>query len=317
VLDKRLQDGDTIPKWKPRSWLGVYVGHSLQHAGNVPVIYNPSTTHVSPQIHVVFVEQFSTINGNNTTLPDSFYTKLQDTFAWKYDNTIDKPSNIYTFDSYWSSSTLPPALPNKKRSASQSTSSTNVTTSHNDVHPPPTRPRTSSPTIISDQSEHAILNSSEHAPNKCGEQAPNSTQSKHAPQTKHYINLHALLCSDDLTLYKKENGIHADVYTTTSTKQPQASSLPQQPTTSDLFSLLTYTDIPDAAPSTPTTTMALDPKNDTLTQSQMLKADDCDKFVASQVDEINGLSDLDIMDIKHISKLPPKARLLSSIWSYK
>ncbi len=27
VLDKKLQDGDSLPKWKARSWIGVYVGH--------------------------------------------------------------------------------------------------------------------------------------------------------------------------------------------------------------------------------------------------------------------------------------------------
>jgi hypothetical protein len=50
VLDKKLQDGDSLSKWKARSWIGIYVGHSLVHSGNVPVIYNPRTTHISPLI---------------------------------------------------------------------------------------------------------------------------------------------------------------------------------------------------------------------------------------------------------------------------
>jgi len=54
VLDKRLQDGDSLPKWRSRCWNGVYVGQSLQHAGNVPLVYNPSTSHVSPQYHITF-----------------------------------------------------------------------------------------------------------------------------------------------------------------------------------------------------------------------------------------------------------------------
>jgi hypothetical protein len=48
VLDKKLQDGDSPPKWKARSWIGVYDGHSLAHSGNVPVVYNHYTTHISP-----------------------------------------------------------------------------------------------------------------------------------------------------------------------------------------------------------------------------------------------------------------------------
>ncbi len=47
VLDKRLQDGKSLPKWKARSWTGVYVGYSLQNAGNVAIVYNPLTTHLS------------------------------------------------------------------------------------------------------------------------------------------------------------------------------------------------------------------------------------------------------------------------------
>jgi hypothetical protein len=54
VLDKRLQDGDSLPKWRSRCWNGVYIGQSLQHAGNVPLVYNPSTSHVSPQYHITF-----------------------------------------------------------------------------------------------------------------------------------------------------------------------------------------------------------------------------------------------------------------------
>jgi len=38
ILDKRLQDVDSLPKWKGRNWTGVYVGHSLEHAGNVPIV---------------------------------------------------------------------------------------------------------------------------------------------------------------------------------------------------------------------------------------------------------------------------------------
>jgi len=41
VLDKRLQDGDSLPKLKACSWQDVYIGPSLVHARNVPVIYNP------------------------------------------------------------------------------------------------------------------------------------------------------------------------------------------------------------------------------------------------------------------------------------
>ena len=44
VLEKELQDGNTIPKFsKNRSHIGVYVGHSPHHAGSVALVLNINT----------------------------------------------------------------------------------------------------------------------------------------------------------------------------------------------------------------------------------------------------------------------------------
>ena len=62
VLDHRLQSGlGQIPKWEPRSWMGIYVGRSPSHASNVGLILNPRTGHVSPQFHVVYDDDFTTV----------------------------------------------------------------------------------------------------------------------------------------------------------------------------------------------------------------------------------------------------------------
>jgi len=58
-------------------------------------------------------------------------------------------------------------------------------------------------------------------------------------------------------------------------------------------------------------------KADTLTQSQMLKADDAHQFIASQPAEISGLLKMGVFDIKPMSQKPHNARLFSSIWSYR
>ena len=60
ILDRDLQTGSIIPKWEPRSRLGVYLGHSPCHAGSVALILNPKTLHVSPQFHVAYDDSFST-----------------------------------------------------------------------------------------------------------------------------------------------------------------------------------------------------------------------------------------------------------------
>ena len=63
ILDARLQDGGGpgAPKWEPRSRLGIYVGHSPFHAGSVALVLNPKTGLISPQFHVVFDDNFSTV----------------------------------------------------------------------------------------------------------------------------------------------------------------------------------------------------------------------------------------------------------------
>ena len=62
VLDPRLQDGQKIPKWEPRSRRGMNLGWSPLHASTVPLILNLTTGHISPQFHVVFDDWFTTVS---------------------------------------------------------------------------------------------------------------------------------------------------------------------------------------------------------------------------------------------------------------
>ncbi len=63
VLDHCLQSagGPGPPRWEPRSRMGVYLGHSPFHAGSVALVFNPKTARVSPQYHVVFDNDFTTV----------------------------------------------------------------------------------------------------------------------------------------------------------------------------------------------------------------------------------------------------------------
>ena len=60
VLEEKAANG-VIPKWNPRSRVGIYLGHSPCHAGSVALVLNPKTLHVSPQYHVVFDDNFTTV----------------------------------------------------------------------------------------------------------------------------------------------------------------------------------------------------------------------------------------------------------------
>ena len=63
ALNARLQsaEGAGQPKWEPRSHIGVYLWHSPFHAGSVALFWNPNTGQVSPQYHIVFYDDFSTV----------------------------------------------------------------------------------------------------------------------------------------------------------------------------------------------------------------------------------------------------------------
>jgi hypothetical protein len=58
----QLQSGNgAVPKWEPHAQMGIYVGCSSSHASNVALILNPRTGHVSPQFHIVFDDNFTTV----------------------------------------------------------------------------------------------------------------------------------------------------------------------------------------------------------------------------------------------------------------
>ena len=93
VLDARLCNGSRVPKWNPRSRRGIYLGMSPEHASNVALIYNPDTGFVSPQYHVVFDDEFTSVKSSpsidmktiwsqlfstNRDMPPDDYKQLQD-----------------------------------------------------------------------------------------------------------------------------------------------------------------------------------------------------------------------------------------------
>lgn len=62
VLNASLQDHNSIPRWDERIRVGAYLGRSKQHASNVALILNLQTGHISPQFHVVFDDNFETVD---------------------------------------------------------------------------------------------------------------------------------------------------------------------------------------------------------------------------------------------------------------
>ena len=64
VLDPKLQDGKKLPKWERRSRRAIYLGNSKDHGSTVSLVLNIETGKVSPQYHLVFDDDFSTIHSD-------------------------------------------------------------------------------------------------------------------------------------------------------------------------------------------------------------------------------------------------------------
>ena len=79
ILDSKLQsDLGGIPKWEPRSRLGIYVGNSPVHAGNFVLILNPITGLVSPPYHAVFDDTFiSVLFMRSVSVPSNWETLVE------------------------------------------------------------------------------------------------------------------------------------------------------------------------------------------------------------------------------------------------
>lgn len=255
VLDKRLQDGDSLPKWRSRCWDGVYVGHSLQHAGNVPLVYNPLTTHVSPQYHVTFDDTFSTVSTGRAVLPESVYCRLYESDDWLFNKSYGDDADLHLFDSFW---TVPPAKSSPSHYETHSVRNTHrvshavddsVAFTMNDVclaatcssqkenapdgehastrdhaagdHASTCDHATGDNAVTREDTANETVSTSDFTaqPSNIGPVHDSTAHSaiSQTPPSKPYINLQPVACSAAFRAYHDEKGTIGTVYTATST----------------------------------------------------------------------------------------------------
>ena len=70
ALEKKLHDGNKLPRWAPRSKRCVYLGGAPSYATSVPLVLNPETGTITPQFHVVFDDGFHTVSADMSKFPD-------------------------------------------------------------------------------------------------------------------------------------------------------------------------------------------------------------------------------------------------------
>ena len=79
-LTSKAQKG-VLPQWDPRSRLGVYLVQSPIHASTVALVLNFKSLHVSPQFHVIFDDDFSTVDFiNNGEIPSNWKQLVKESY---------------------------------------------------------------------------------------------------------------------------------------------------------------------------------------------------------------------------------------------
>jgi hypothetical protein len=90
VLEPKLQDGQKIPKWQPRSRQSIYLGKSPLHASTVGLVLNMRTGNISPQFHLVHDDYFETVHSSDSDEPEVWkeMVRFQRHYA-NYDGEVD------------------------------------------------------------------------------------------------------------------------------------------------------------------------------------------------------------------------------------
>jgi hypothetical protein len=79
----------------------MYIGTSNFHASNVPLIYNPVTSHITPQYHVTYDEGFTSVNTTAHPDHDAFFQQLYEKAAWVFQSKYDDDEALHYFSSFW------------------------------------------------------------------------------------------------------------------------------------------------------------------------------------------------------------------------
>jgi hypothetical protein len=81
-----MQEGTSPPKWTKRTTQKVYVGHLHHYSKSVPMVWDPKTKLVWPQFHVMFDDNFDTVQAPDPNI--------------KHADTMDRlfKTNRYTYD---------------------------------------------------------------------------------------------------------------------------------------------------------------------------------------------------------------------------
>jgi hypothetical protein len=87
ILDRRIRERTSPPKRTKHTTQKVYVYHSHHYSKSVPMILDPKTKLVSPQFHVMFDDNFDTVQPPDTNINlSNTMDRLFKKKSYKYDD---------------------------------------------------------------------------------------------------------------------------------------------------------------------------------------------------------------------------------------
>jgi hypothetical protein len=337
VLDSRLQSaGASIPKWDPRARAGIYLGHSPCHAGSVALVLNPRTLRVSPQFHIVFDDEFSTVPFmNNGEIPPHWSDLVQHSTELATDEAFDLATT-------WANDYIagrPTAINEEDIEASH------IALNHYERTTDSTRNEEAAPTSIAEEAPPVSRQAEEASPSSVHEEGIGSTSSEEATRDDEVTNqllFPTLPDLNDLTCRRSSR-------TRRATQRAQESSSSTVRRVFGLFVACTAvfggvhadTTLKGSAPLTLAQKVVLHSNrvnahfdgtinklhhaalmvdsgdNDTYHLKDMLKQDDRSDFITAMVKEVADHEARNHWTVLNRSEMPEGTKTILSIWSFK
>jgi hypothetical protein len=92
-----MQEGASPPKWTKRTTQKFYVGHLHHYSKSVPMVWDLKTKLVSPQFHVMFDDNFDTVQAPDPNIKQAdTMDRLSKTNRYTYDDPFGK-EHTYLF----------------------------------------------------------------------------------------------------------------------------------------------------------------------------------------------------------------------------
>ena len=147
ILDAPNQSGTIgTAKWNPKAHTGIYLGSSPCHAGSVALVLNLKTGLVSPQFHVVYDDNFTTVSCLSSADPPPSCLNIlkhstesatdeetQLAYAWLHPDDTNHTNNSPSVTFHPNVTTEPSPLPPKEQPLSPPSNKPSIKTNNHRV----------------------------------------------------------------------------------------------------------------------------------------------------------------------------------------